>query len=208
MATDTKHPRQGRGGRPYVGGGPLGSNENDREFAKDFRKSQTWSAIPSEKAFTDAEDAKFLEAPVLAEMAARLIGEYEELSWLAEHDVRYLWKATGGKGKGKATLGKCILTSGLVEYFSIATWVIWLAADWCREYEMNEDKVEALLYHEMLHMTLKESDEPGEDGVPSNRPHDFEAFGSEIRRYGFWMTDLELARDAVQGRLALEVANA
>lgn len=203
MATDVKHPRQGRGGRPYVGGGPLGSNENDREFNRDFRKTLPWSEIPSEKAFADAEGAKFLDAAALHEMAERLIAEYEELSWLAEHEVRYLWKASGGNGKGKAALGKCILTSGLVKYFGIATWVIWLAADWCREYEMNEEKVEALLYHEMLHMTLKAAD-PGEEGAPSTRPHDFEAFGSEISRYGFWMSDLELARDAVQGRLALE----
>lgn len=100
------HPRQGRGGRPYIGGGPLGSNENDRAFARDFRKALPWKEIPSEAEFEASGDSEYLDAPALLEMAERLIGEYEELNWLEGRDVRYLWKAKGGKKTGDRSSGR------------------------------------------------------------------------------------------------------
>lgn len=94
-----------------------------------------------------------------------------------------------------------------MKYFSVSTWVICLGADWCREREFTEDQVEALLYHEMLHMTLKETDEPGEEGKPAIRGHDYEVFDAEIRRYGFWDDPERRLPTVVQLRLDMEAAS-
>ncbi|MBK7086888.1 MAG: hypothetical protein IPH53_20480 [Flavobacteriales bacterium] len=184
------HPRQGRGGRPH---------KSTSGAALNWERL-TWRHIPQAEDFGDGE---FLESLPLRELGERLIQEYDELNWLADYSVRYLWKASGGKSSGNPTLGKCILTSGLVLYFAHVDWVIWLGADWLREFEFNEDKVEALLYHELLHPVLKEQKE-GKPPKPGARGHDFEDFTDVIRRYGFWFDNLQRVKKAVQGRLALE----
>lgn len=149
------------------------------------------SLLPPPAATFQERDADFLEAPALAERAERLIDEYPELQFLGGEPIAYLWKRKGGASAGRSTLGKCVLSSGLMRYFSNTAWVIWIAADHVREMEFSDDQIEALVYHELLHCTLR-----GEDDRPAVRGHDFEAFRSEIRRYGTWKLDLKSAADA------------
>lgn len=153
--------------------------------------------IPSASEFGSSD---FLEVESLGELRDQLVREYEELGFLDAWTVRVLWKASGGGPGSRPKLGKCTVASGLVQYFGLADWVVWLAADHCRQLEFSDVQVEALLYHELLHCVLKGEKDP----KPAVRPHDFEGFAAEIRRYGFWDEAMTTAKEAVQGRLALD----
>lgn len=153
--------------------------------------------IPTASEFGSSD---FLEVPALRELSDSLVHEYEELGFLDGYTLRVLWKAAGGKKGGRAHLGACSVATGLVAFFGIADWVIWLAADHCRELEFTDEQVEALLYHELLHCALKGEKDP----APACVGHDFEGFGAEIRRYGFWNDSSQRARAAVQGRMLLD----
>lgn len=196
-----KHPRQGKAGRPYRAdqGATLGGpSPRQRSVIMSADKHYS-SFIPAAQEFKGAE---FLEIDSLKGMANGVIGQWPELQYLAGHELRFLWKAEGGKKSGAPILGKCVLASGLVEFFGLANWIVWLGADWCRELEFSDEQIEAALYHELLHCELKgkNEDEPGIRG------HDFEGFSKEIERYGFWEETLMVARGAVQGRLAFDGA--
>lgn len=119
------------------------------------------------------------------------------IGWLDARKLAVLWKKTGGAKNGNATLGKCQKPSGLLKFFSDREWVIWLAADHCRERKLTERQVEALLFHELLHPVLA-------DGQPAIRGHDVEAFNDEIREYGLWMSNLVAAGRAFQMRMAMD----
>lgn len=143
----------------------------------------------------------FYEAPELAEWAELII--QKKLPDFPEGVViRYLWKARGGAPGGKLTMGKCKKLSGDTEYYAGADYEIWLAADHLAEQGLTNFQVEALLYHELLHV-LEEKDEEKGISKLSVRPHDNEVFIGEIEHYGFWDTDIANLARAVQGRLAL-----
>lgn len=200
MATqDTTHPRQGRAGRPHRSdqGATLGGTTK-RERGKIIALDHNYSTmIPSPTEF-DGND--FLYTAGLQEMGMGLISQWPELQFLADFEIRFLWKAKGGKSGGNMTMGKCVLASGLVEHFSGVDWIVWLGADNCRMAELNDEGVEAVVYHELLHcdLTGEEADNPAVRG------HDFEGFAKEIERYGFPGSGLQIARSAVQARLALD----
>lgn len=152
---------------------------------------------PSELRFCDANNEPtidFLDAEDLRGMAERMIDEYEELNYLRKYELAYLWKRDGGKSGGKNTLGKCTKASGLVKYFSQATWVIWLTAKHVNEMLFTRKQVEASLYHELAHAAL-EVDEEG-NGKPVVIAHDFAGFVAEVKRFGDWMADLKDCKKA------------
>jgi hypothetical protein len=138
-------------------------------------------------------DADFMHAPALAACAAWLIESYSELSHISGADVKYLWKKVGGASKGHLTLGKCVKASGLVSYFSDAAFIIWAGADNCREEELSTRQIEALVYHELKHIT-----QDPETKALVLVGHDWEGFVSEVERYGQWRP----GRAAAQLRLA------
>lgn len=200
MAVGT-HPRQGKAGHPYRSdeGATLGG-PTKRERGRIVALERNYSTmVPSA---TEFERKDFLYVASLQEMGDGLIAQWPELNFIASYEVRFLWKASGGRSGGAPKLGKCVLTSGLVEFFGGIDWVVWLSADWCREMEFGDEQIEALVYHELLHCTTKGEDEE----EPALRGHDFEGFAKEIERYGFWDDTMRVARGAVQGRLALDVS--
>jgi hypothetical protein len=138
--------------------------------------------------------ADFGPAPDIARIAEALIAAEEvRFGFLRDVDVRYLWKRKGGKSKGKATLGKCVKASGLVKYLgSDADFVIWVAADATRERALTTRQMEALVFHELLHISQ------GDDGEPILVGHDFEGFAAELDTYGPWSADLKLAARSVR----------
>lgn len=198
MTTQTQsHPRSRRAGRPYrAADGATLNGPSPRERSRILASGNYSSIIPSAVEF---EGADFLESDALKELGDGLTAQWPELQFLEGYTIRYLWKADGGKKGGNPTLGKCILSSGLVEFFGLATWVVWLAADWAREFEFTDEQVEATLYHELLHCTLQGKN----DDEPAIRGHEFEGFAKEIERYGFWDQSMQIVRGAVQGRLSL-----
>lgn len=141
----------------------------------------------------------FLPSMPLAELAEELIARYPYLQEAAQDlRIKYLWKAKGGAKGGKATLGKCVKTSGLASFYSSADFVVWLAADHAWAFELNAEQVEALLFHELLHIG-KEATDAG--AVYYVRPHDFEGFRAEVHEYGFWSADIKEAAEVFQLRL-------
>lgn len=129
----------------------------------------------------EAMEVEFSEAPELEQMAWHLIGALPELAWIADYEVRVLWRAKGGD-----KLGVCTLSRGLLKFFARCDWVIWIAADHVYSGEMTRSQVQALLYHE-----LKHCDRTGPTLSPGIRKHDAEVFVGEVTRFGAWRDELE-----------------
>lgn len=151
--------------------------------------------IPDAKQFED-NGLEFLEASDIARVAYRVM-ESKPLYFThaANLDIQYLWKRTGGKDGGRTKLGACQKPSGLLRYFAGVDFIIWIGADTCRDAQLTHQQMEALVFHELLHVSLDDNDKP------MVRPHDFEGFAAEITEYGFWRPDVKNIANAVQGRL-------
>ena len=146
--------------------------------------------IPSESEFT----SEFLASAHLDDLAQELIEQYDELEHLQEVRIRVCWKQKGGAKAGKSVLGKCSKPSGLLLFFSELDFVIWLAADHCRDWNFTNHQLEALVYHELCHAGVEfDDDDQPKYGL---LPHDVEMFTSELDRYGLWMDDLKRAKHA------------
>lgn len=143
---------------------------------------------------TTFEEAKFVLSQNLANAADRLIDKHG-FTHIRQASVDYLWRGKGSTRGGKLVLGKTQRPSGLLKLYSKADFVIILAADHCRNQKLDEDQLEALLFHELLHIG---SDDEGE---PTLVAHDVEAFVEEIKEYGLWKSDLKLLR-AVKKQIA------
>jgi hypothetical protein len=154
--------------------------------------------VPSDSIFGD--DGEFAVSTALAQRARLLIERHpDHLDNIADLSVVYLWKKQGGKSKGRATFGKCSKPSGLLKHFAECQFVIWLAADHCRAAEFGDREIEALLFHEMLHMGVSEADEnTGRGGGPTLVPHELEVFRAEVEIYGLWAPDLKEVGPAFQ----------
>lgn len=136
----------------------------------------------------------YIADPKLAKLARVLIENCDELSpGCEEFRIEYLWKRTGGKSSGSVTLGKCNKISGLTLYFGKVDFVIWLAADHCRDREGIN--FSALMFHELLHV------DQDENGQPALRAHEFEGFSAEIERFGIWRESMRPIAKAFQESL-------
>lgn len=150
--------------------------------------------VPSDARF-ESLNREFLSDPELDRMAADLrIHRSRYLSSARDARIVCLWKRKGGKTAGNLTLGKCIKASGLAAFFAAEAesepvdYIIWLAADNIREEGLLAWQVEALMFHELLHIDQSES----KDGETTwtTVGHDAELFVPEIAVYGLWKTDL------------------
>lgn len=174
------------GARTWVGGiddDPDARESLGLEHQTDVRVRLS---VPDDQEFVD-EDQKFIASPDMRELAQELISEYPELYSLTRRRIDYAWKQTGGKEKGRQRLGACAKVSGVQKLYTQADWIIWIAADNCRQ--LTPRQLEAVLYHELCHPMVDENDQPALVG------HDAEMFFGEIRRYGLWRMDLEAASD-------------
>ena len=162
--------------------------------------------VPPEGRFTESD---FMDNPTAEKIADILMGKCREFSHLTENqaNILYLWKAKGGKSGGKPTLGKTTKASGLVQYYSRADFILWFAADHCREMAITNYQMEALIYHELCHCDFVE--ELDKDGEPTGefswalRAHDVAIFHNEVARYGAWETSLQQNRQSWE-QLALK----
>jgi hypothetical protein len=130
----------------------------------------------------DFGDADFILAKDLEIIGEALISSVTgRMSELSEAKIIYLWKRKGSE-RPRRILGKCQHPSGLLEFFSGADFVIWLAANNCQG--LTKWQIEAIVFHELMHAGWV-------DGKPAMVPHDCECFAADIQRYGFWKSDLE-----------------
>ncbi len=138
--------------------------------------------LPHEFRNDDGFDIDFLLSAELAQIGRRLIRHYEEdFHHLAELEIDYFWKKTGGGAGGKNTLGKCKKVSGTEKYYSQKDFLIWVAADNC--YQFNYYQFTALIFHELCHAHSVA-------GKTEIRNHDFEGFGREVLLFGSWKSDI------------------
>jgi hypothetical protein len=152
--------------------------------------------IPTEKEFGDDP---YLPAANLEKMADRLIETKKAVSHLYDFKVAYYWKRKGGKTSGQPVMGKCRKVSGDMKAFSPdADFMIWLAADNCREAGVTPHQAEAYLFHEMLHT------QADENGKPITVPHDWYGFTAELKEYGLYDQIMQAAGNAFQQLRMLE----
>lgn len=160
----------------------------DAEFESE---NQKMFPIPTDIAFEAEEDADYLTAEELEEVACKVIKE--KLPHLVAVSFRYLWKRAGGSKGAKPIIGQTKRVTGLLKHFCDSAFVIWLAADHCRALAMTPFKIEAALYHELLHVQLDpETSEPFLIG------HDFEGFINELAHYGTWRDDLRRVGEQIK----------
>lgn len=134
----------------------------------------------------DGGELDFVDAPDLQQIGWALINFYPaKFAHLQDTNLIYLWKREGGEKAKRSTLSMCIKPSGVLQYFSGADFVIWLAADHCRDYRLTAHQIEALVFHELLHAWV---DDKGKRAVIG---HDWEGFTAEIDEYGLWLGDLD-----------------
>ncbi len=143
------------------------------------RKILTLQDIPDEKMFGDQD---FQEAPELYAICVELINAHEaQFSHLVNAGMEVLWKKEGGKSKGRAVLGRTQMASALVGFYSDKSVIITIAADHCANAFFTDQMFQALLYHEMCHISWDPKD--GKLGLVG---HDFEGFVSELAAFGAW----------------------
>lgn len=136
--------------------------------------------VPAEDRFR----GEYLDAPDL-EALAEVVIERHRMDAPEMWHIRYLWKAEATK----AAMGKCIKASGPLQHLTQADFVIWIAADIPRAESYTRHQVEAVLYHELLHVSVR-TDKDGHEH-PAVRDHDAEVFREELRDYGLYDATLQ-----------------
>jgi hypothetical protein len=166
-------------------------------YERDVDKAVKAIKIPDDDSF--GQD--YIDDPKLEKLARVLIENCEELCAGARDElaIKFLWKRTGGKSSGMATLGKCARLSGLVKFFGEVDFVIWLAADHCRD--RDGINLAALMFHELMHV------DQDDKGQPAIRAHEFEGFSAEIDRFGLWRESMRPIAAAFQKSLFPEEQN-
>jgi hypothetical protein len=172
---------------------PPGESADDQDIWRIPHRPTDLYPVPSTDAFENeqGETLDFIGGADLERCANRLIAKHPtRFGFLQGFRVGYRWRAKGGKTKGKATLGRCQKTAGLLKNFSGVDFIIWAAADNCRDAHMTFRDMEALVFHELCHTGCTE------DYQPRVEPHDFEGFVFELQEYGAWTRDLKWAQQA------------
>jgi hypothetical protein len=164
------------------------NGESEAEPLGDAASRTASVPIPDDERFAGQA---YLDAPALAAIARELIESKSRFSHLRQFRIDYLWKRKGGKAKGQTIRGGCRLGSDLIGFYSDVQFVIWLAADVCREKRYTRHEIEAALHHELMHAGVHDV-----TGVPVIWPHDFEGFVAELDEYGDWTIELQNAKHA------------
>lgn len=152
----------------------------------------------------ERDQVDYIVSPSMAELGRYLIENKRALRHLKGTSISYLWKAKGGQSGGKLILGKCAKTPPLVKTYQYSTFTIWLAHDHCKEFNLSDAQLEALLYHELCHAVIEEVENEKTGDVsfkPTILAHDLEMFLSEVEEYGLWRADLVQAHSVFQQEL-------
>lgn len=168
-------------------GEPVPAALDNVEGVEDLRPGDRYP-LPTDTRFIDERGRQhdFLDAPDLEVIAATLF-ERHDMQIARYAGIRFLWK----REQTATAMGKCIKASGPLKHATGVDWVIWLAADGPRAQGFTLRQVEALLYHELLHVG------ENEDGKPKARRHDAEIFRDELVAYGAWDRQLQFVFDGL-----------
>jgi hypothetical protein len=153
----------------------------------DDAQQQSLFLVPTDAAFNGRQ---YRDAPELANIAEKLIGEHGFLQQLENCDVRWYWKRKTGVSKGRVKIGFMKRASDLLGHFSGADFIGWLSATTARDGKFTDRQVEAAVFHQLCHIGSDDS------GNWIFAPHDFEGFAAEVRVFGTWTSDLKLGGNA------------
>jgi hypothetical protein len=143
--------------------------------------------VPTDAAFNGRQ---YRDAPELANIAEKLIGEHGFLEQLENCNVRWYWKRKTGVSKGRVKIGFMKRASDLLGHFSGADFIGWLSATTARDGKFTDTQIEAAVFHQLCHIGSDDS------GNWIFAPHDFEGFAAEVRVFGTWTSDLKLGGNA------------
>lgn len=149
----------------------------------------------------DFGDEAFIPSAELEALGQSLIARYPDtLGHVADVQVAYLWKKSGGKKGGNGVFGKTLKRGGLVSAFTTADFIVWLAADHCAAADYSQRQLEHLLKHELTHIGYEDPADDDGDGERKFvlRGHDLEVFLSDVREMDTdsWDTMLHEAAEA------------
>lgn len=139
--------------------------------------------VPVTEDFEDSIGVRqpFISAIDLGHIGRALIEMYPELELLNMVGWEFLWQQTGSTAGGMKQWGHAKKADDLLRWYAGGIkWTFWLAADAFRLLGASVAQIEAAVWHELLHAGVNKR------GKPTNRPHDFEGFTSEVQRYGLW----------------------
>lgn len=140
------------------------------------------------------DQENWAKAPKLTELAEHLVETCNEFRHLQKFRIEVLWKATGGTRAGEPVIAGSTVMGGLQRYAFQAHFLIWFAADHCKDLKLSPAEYEAAMYHELCHCGHTVND----DGTEKPRKvHGIEVFPGELKRFGLWRSDLQRISDAM-----------
>lgn len=151
-------------------------------------------------------------APSVKTIAEPLIEDHPDLD---DIDIRYVFRDTAAKSKGKVLLGKARKVSGLNAFLAAGYspdeipaddadhdfFVIEIAEDeWVT---LTEAQRVALVDHELSHCAIEVDDDGNQTLVV--RGHDLEEFCSVVARHGLWKPDVRVFAETAVKQLTLDI---
>lgn len=143
--------------------------------------------VPADEQFHALTEPDWMFDNTLTKVGKKMIKDFPELGHLAPFRFRFAWKRKGGNEKGEPRLGGIVRGNAVLRELGNTDFVVWLAADHCRDFTLTEKQRDANLFHQFSHCSVDEQGKPFISG------HDFEGFEQEIVRYGAWSTNLQRA---------------
>jgi hypothetical protein len=119
------------------------------------------------------------------ELMRSLIRQKRSLAHLASVPIKILFRKNPYIRNGKMILGSAAVCSQKDRIIHGHWFVIVLDLGF---WEINEDRREALLFHELMHCGVDKTDEVTK---PVLIAHDLEEFTEVVKEYGLWKRDVE-----------------
>jgi hypothetical protein len=145
--------------------------------------------IPEEEEFTAQQERDFMLSADLRDAATAMIEspEFPELVHLQDLRMVFAWKRQGGMSKGDPNRGGIVRGNTLLRMLGSTDFVVWLAADYCRDRILTFQERDALLYHFLCGCQVDEH------GKPFVKGPDLVMYEGELERFGPWSTKLKRA---------------
>lgn len=115
-------------------------------------------------------------------IAGKVIEEHEDLHWIRSNGVRiaYIRSSKQKATRGKLTYAECMKVKEIFQLYAEYDFFIVIYAP--NVFGLDEEQMEILLYHELLHIGADEDKEG--NLVYKVNPHDIEDFKVILERYG------------------------
>jgi hypothetical protein len=151
--------------------------------------------VPVFEVSATGDTQTFAKAPKLHALALELIETCKEFKHLRDYRFEVLWRAKGGTRAGEPVIAHSAVMGGLGRFYGQAHFLIWFAADNCKEHKLTLEDYRSAMHHELCHCGIKVNDSEGTE-KPTRR-NGIEVFPEELARFGLWRADLQKVSDAM-----------